>query len=340
MKNKRTGIRVTQPEAISSGGYYFAGGNDENVELFDDGCIREYRYTTSTSKHVYTIKATEEYENNRRPLLGGLPRHKDARFFLFALASIQGAQVLTGDTGITSKTFTWRELVEGAGLTYCGSNKARAKLAMQRYAALQISITTKEGTPHTTGYISWSRMSMISIEATVSEIIVSIDPTYMKLFTMKQPKVPLRFLCLDHFNAMTPLESRLFELLQSRLNKRGASSYWTTPEKVWEALYGEGYNQPRRSNIVNRIRQALAGIASKTQADDYAYRVDLKKSGYGKAQKIRFTLKSDPDVWNHIPDSLDPTPTEMATEGIETGLEGFDSIDINFDPDPNYNVPF
>ncbi len=340
MKNKNNGMRVTQPEAISSGGYYITAATASNVDLFDDGRVREYRYTCMTSTHTYTIRATESYDDTGVALLGGLPRHKDARFLLFALASIQCDQVSTGDKTITSKTLTWRKLVEGAGLTYCGDNKARAELAMKRYSALEISLKQNDGVPIKNGTISWAQLSIISVVATKSQVTINLDPAYVKLFNTKKRQISKRFLCLDHFNSMTPLESRLFELIQSRLRKKNAASFWTTPERIWETLYGIGYKQPRQSNIVNRLRQALAGIGRKTQSDEYAYRVGLEKNGYGKTQKIRFVLGSEPDVWNYPPDKLTQASRSTTSQDIDAGLDDFNSIDILHTPDPSGELPF
>lgn len=332
---KYTGLRVTLPERISTGGYFAPGNPRQGKEQFDGDQGREYRFTCATSKHTYTIWMPERYDEDGTPQLNGLPRHKDGRFLLFALASIQGDQVLTGNRKLCTKRFLWRELVEGAGLTYCGENKSRAELAMKRYSESRISITTKDDEPLMDGDISWKRMTIITTEPSKNEITVSIAPSYLALCNME--KAPRRFLCLAHFNSMTALESRLFEMIQSRLRYNGAASFWTTPEKVWETVYGNGYKHPRRSNIVNRLRRALDGIARKTQSDGYQYRVELEKNGYGRTQKIRFVLRAEPDVWNYIPESPNPTPPAPVTQSIDEGLDDFD---FNFNIAPTSDIPF
>lgn len=332
---KYTGLRVTMPEQISAGGYFAPGNPRQGKEQFDGDQSREYRFTCATSKHTYTIWMPERYDEDGTPQLGGLPRHKDARFLLFALASIQGDQVLTGDRKLSTKRFRWRELVEGAGLTYCGENKSRAELAMKRYSELRISIATKNGDPLMDGDIPWKRMAMITTMSGKYEITVSIAPSYLAL--CNREKTSKRFLCLGHFHSMSPLESRLFEVIQSRLRYNGAASFWTTPEKVWETVYGKGYKHPRRSNIVNRLRQALDGIALKTQSDGYRYRVELEKAGYGRTQKIRFVLRAEPDVWNYIPEKPNPTPPTPGTQRVDKRLDDFD---FNFNLAPTSNIPF
>ena len=332
---KYTVLRVTLPERISAGGYFAPGNPRQGKEQLDGDQGREYRFTCATSKHTYTIWMPERYDEDGTPQLNGLPRHKDARFLLFALASVQGDQVLTGNRKLSTKRFRWRELVEGAGLTYCGENKSRAELAMKRYSESRITITTKDNEPLMDGDISWKRIAIITTEPSKNEITVSIAPSCLALYNTE--KASRRFLCLAHFNSMTALESRLFEMIQSRLRYNGAASFWTTPEKVWETVYGNGYKHPRRSNIVNRLRQALDGIARKTLSDGYQYRVELEKDGYGRGQKIRFVLKAEPDVWNYIPESPNPTPPAPVTQSIDEGLDDFD---FNYNLAPTNNIPF